>query len=153
RRYAYVGRGRYADQLRGWLAHYPRDRVHVMVAEELFATPEPVWQEAVSFLGLRAVTPPAFAVHNPGGGADARAPAVRARWARRLAAPTAALRELRGGPLPWCPAPAHAVGVPRPLPTRDLCACLDAGVPSGRRDTHTSPSRGRGRKMTFTPTG
>jgi Sulfotransferase domain len=103
RRHAYVGRGRYADQLCAWLAFYPREQVHVMVAEELFAKPEPVWRSAVEFLGLTAVGPPPFAVHNPGTGEAEQVmdPACRARLRETFAGPDAELADLLGRPLPW----------------------------------------------------
>ena len=103
RRHAYVGRGRYATQLRAWLAHYPREQVHVMVAEELFATPGAVWRSAVDFLGLAAAAPPPFAVHNPGTGEAEHGmdPACRARLRETFAGPDAELADLLGRPLPW----------------------------------------------------
>lgn len=49
--YSYVRRGRYAEQLNRWLKHYPRARLHVVIAEELFNAPEPVMRGVYRFLG------------------------------------------------------------------------------------------------------
>jgi hypothetical protein len=100
RRHAYVGRGLYAHQLRAWLACYPREQVHVMVAEELFATPEPVWRAAVEFLGLAPAPPPSFEVHNPGRD-DGMDPACRERLRETFAGPDADLADLLARSLPW----------------------------------------------------
>ena len=103
RTHSYVGRGRYAEQLRAWLEHYPREQLHVMVAEELFARPAPVWRAAVEFLGLAPAAPPPFVVHNPGGvaGDDGMDPACRARLTETFAGSDADLAELLGRSLPW----------------------------------------------------
>jgi len=104
RTHSYVARGRYAEQLRSWLAHYPREQLLVLTAEELFGTPEPVWREAVEFLGLRPAAPPTFEVHNPGAAdasADVMEPAVRRRLQAAFAGPNADLAELLGRALPW----------------------------------------------------
>jgi hypothetical protein len=103
RRHSYAGRGRYAEQLSAWLDHYPREQVHVMLAEELFATPSPVWRSAVEFVGLAPAAPPAFEVHNPGGSSSGQAmdPACRARLEEAFKAPNAELADLLGRRLPW----------------------------------------------------
>jgi hypothetical protein len=100
---SYVGRGRYAEQLRAWLAYYPREQLHVMVAEDMFAAPEAAWRSAVAFLGLAPAAPPPFDVHNRGSadhdlGMDAN---VRARLRKEFAASDAELEELLGRSLPW----------------------------------------------------
>lgn len=100
RRFAYVGRGRYADQLRAWLAYYPREQLLVLTAEDLFERPEPTWRAAVEFLGLPPASPPPFEVHNPGRGAELD-PAVRDRLAGTFAVPNADLADLLGRALPW----------------------------------------------------
>lgn len=98
--HSYAARGRYAEQLRAWLEHYPREQLLVLVAEELFTEPEALWRRTVAFLGLPATHPPAFAVHNPGRG-EAMEPDVRARLAEAFREPNADLEGLLGAPLPW----------------------------------------------------
>jgi len=100
RRYSYVSRGLYADQLRAWLAVFPRDRLLVLTAEELFVRPEPQWRATVDFLGLDASCPPAFDVHNAGG-SEAMSPATRQRLTEAFRAPNGDLEQLLGRALPW----------------------------------------------------
>ncbi len=60
RRYSYVARGRYADQLERWLAHFRRSQILIMRSEDLFADPEMYFAEILDFLGLPAWQPPEF---------------------------------------------------------------------------------------------
>ena len=82
--HAYVGRGRYIEQVRRMVAAVGADRVHVIDAEDFFTDPEPVWRETTAFLSLPDAPPPHFARHN----ARPRSPmpdsvrrALRARYA------------------------------------------------------------------------
>jgi hypothetical protein len=114
--HSYVSRGLYADQLERWLPHFPRDRLHVIFAEEFFARPGDVYTEVIRFLGLPRWEPPDFPNWNP-----ARYPELddetRAWLAARFAGPNAKLSRLLGRELPWggtaepetsCPATATA---------------------------------------------
>jgi hypothetical protein len=49
-RFAYKARSRYAEQLRTWWSHFPKDRVHVVCSEELYANPQRVVSDAFEFL-------------------------------------------------------------------------------------------------------
>lgn len=50
--HSYVTRGRYAEQLERWLAHFDRDQLLVLCAEDLFARPLDVYREVLAFLEL-----------------------------------------------------------------------------------------------------
>jgi hypothetical protein len=50
--HSYVGRGQYAEQLERWLEHFPRDRLHVVVSEQLFADPNAILAGVAEFLGV-----------------------------------------------------------------------------------------------------
>jgi hypothetical protein len=63
RRYSYAARGRYAEQLSRWLAYVPRERLHVIRSEDLYADPAAVYGGVLEFLGLDPFTPAEFAVH------------------------------------------------------------------------------------------
>ncbi len=52
RRHAYIARGHYADQLERWLAHFPREQLLVLLAEDYFARPAEAHARALDFLGL-----------------------------------------------------------------------------------------------------
>ncbi len=52
RRFSYVARGRYAEQLERWLVNVPPGRLLVLAAEELFTEPRRVMRTVFTFLGL-----------------------------------------------------------------------------------------------------
>lgn len=49
---SYLSRGHYAEQLEGWMEHFPRTQILVLLAEELFARPGEVMAEVQAFLEL-----------------------------------------------------------------------------------------------------
>jgi hypothetical protein len=55
RLWSYMARGRYADQLERWLAHYPRERILVLRSEDLYEHPGPTYARSLEFLGLPAI--------------------------------------------------------------------------------------------------
>lgn len=50
---SYTLRGRYVDQLRRWVEHFPRERLMVVQSERMFREPAAVTAEVHQFLGLR----------------------------------------------------------------------------------------------------
>lgn len=52
--HSYAARGRYAEQLTGWLAHVDRARLLVLRAEDLYADPAATVRVATDFLGVPA---------------------------------------------------------------------------------------------------
>jgi hypothetical protein len=72
RRYSYLTRGAYAEQLERWLAHFPPDRFLVLGSERLLADPAAGYARVLRFLGLPAWSPSAFPLHtrNPRGSSD-----------------------------------------------------------------------------------
>ena len=52
-RYSYVRRGRYLEQLRRWLEHFPRSQLLVLQSERLFADPVAATAAVHQFLGVR----------------------------------------------------------------------------------------------------
>jgi hypothetical protein len=63
RRYSYLARGRYAEQLQQWLRYFPPDRLIVLRSEALFDDPARCYRRIVSFLGLSAWLPSSFPIH------------------------------------------------------------------------------------------
>jgi len=49
---SYRARGRYAEQLQRWRAHYPADRMLVISSERFYADPADEFSRVVRFLGL-----------------------------------------------------------------------------------------------------
>jgi hypothetical protein len=98
--FSYVARGRYAEQLERWLAHYPREQLMILVSEDFFADPVAATLRVQRFLGLQEQLPRNVAPRN------ARRHALLAgRQRRHLAAIFAAdnqrLSSLLGRDLPW----------------------------------------------------
>jgi hypothetical protein len=52
RRYSYLARGIYVDQLKEWLAHFPREQLLVVISEDLFERPAATLHKIHDFLGL-----------------------------------------------------------------------------------------------------
>ncbi|MGH7508112.1 MAG: sulfotransferase domain-containing protein [bacterium] len=51
--YSYTLRGRYVDQLRRWVEHFPRERLMIVQSERMFREPAVVTAAVHQFLGLR----------------------------------------------------------------------------------------------------
>ncbi|MEP7378864.1 MAG: sulfotransferase [Chloroflexota bacterium] len=63
---AYRDNARYADLLERWFGVVGRDRVHVIVFDDLAADPAAAFRKLLTFLEVDAnYQPPSFAVHNP----------------------------------------------------------------------------------------
>lgn len=97
---AYVARGMYADQVERWLAHFPREQLLVLRAEDFLARPAEVYAETLDFLGLRPWHLDDFTPRNrkPYTAID---PAVRALLEERFAQPNARLARLLGRDFGW----------------------------------------------------
>lgn len=108
-RYSYVARGHYADQLRRWFDHLPRDRFLVVRSEDFYADTARWFAEITAFLGLPPWRPPTFpnvsAVRRPGPAGDATPSGLREPTQAALAdlfrKPNADLAELLDLPDPW----------------------------------------------------
>lgn len=60
RRYSYLERGDYAEQLQRWFDLYPRDRFLILESEEFFSDPDRVLGKVLDFVGARRWSPPEF---------------------------------------------------------------------------------------------
>jgi hypothetical protein len=81
-RYSYLLRGRYIDQLRRWLAYFPRDRMLVVQSERLFQDPAETTAAVNRFLGLAAWRLPRYDPVYPGQYTDGIAGPLRSRLVR-----------------------------------------------------------------------
>ena len=86
RRYSYVTRGKYAEQLIRWQAWYPQDQIMVVRFEDLAADPAETLSAIESFLGIEDWHPPEFANHSYGRAGRADSPAVDDDIRHQLAA-------------------------------------------------------------------
>jgi len=100
-RHSYVARGRYAGQLERWLALFPRDRLLVLISEELFADPVGKTLEVQRFLGLPQQPPARLQARNARKYAAPLDGALRARLAAGFADDNHRLAQLLGRELPW----------------------------------------------------
>jgi Sulfotransferase domain len=100
RLHAYLGRGCYARQIEAVYEHFARERLRVVVSEELFADPLKVMNEVFAFLGVGPMWSGRFEAINAHQKSELD-PAVRARLAAYYAPHNERLYELIGRRLPW----------------------------------------------------
>jgi hypothetical protein len=62
--HSYLTRGRYAEQLEWWLAHFARGQVLIERSEDFFSDPGASFRGVVRFLGLPAWEPARYEVYN-----------------------------------------------------------------------------------------
>jgi hypothetical protein len=100
RHHAYLARGRYVEQVQRLHDLLGRERVLAVFSEDFFATPEPVYDRVLDFLGLPSWHPASFERHN----ARPRSPMsddVRARLDEYFIPYDEALSELLGRTPSW----------------------------------------------------
>jgi hypothetical protein len=103
---AYLSRGLYADQLERWYAHFPREQLLVIRAEDFSSRPTEIYSEVLRFLGVREWQPTDFIARNRGTYAPID-PELRAQLEERLAEPNARLAALLGWERTWDRPAAH----------------------------------------------
>lgn len=105
RRFSYVARSRYAEQLERWMTVYPTRQMLVMRSEDLFADASRSFSEIQSFLGLPQWQPPEFRNYsytNPlVGSYDPPGPEIAALLEAELSEPNKRLVELLGESFSW----------------------------------------------------
>jgi hypothetical protein len=62
--HSYLARGRYLEHLRPWLELFPRERLLVLLSEDLYADPVGALARTHRFLGLPVLPPPRVPHHN-----------------------------------------------------------------------------------------
>lgn len=77
RRYSYLARGVYVDQIRNWREYFPEDRLLILRTEDLFADPSAILEQTLDFLGLPAVDLGEYGTVNRGGYKDGMDTAAR----------------------------------------------------------------------------
>jgi hypothetical protein len=97
---AYISRGLYAEQLERWYAHFPREQLLVIRAEDFLSRPAEIYADVLRFLGLREWQPAEFTQRNRGSYAPID-PGFRAQLEERLAEPNARLAALLGWDRTW----------------------------------------------------
>jgi hypothetical protein len=100
RRYSYVSRGLYAEQLARWLEVYPREQILVLKSEDFSREPERIFAQVLDFLGLPSCPLPAYRPHNTGVYAKMR-PETKARLAEYYEPYNRQLYDLLGRNFGW----------------------------------------------------
>lgn len=94
-RYAYVGKGRYFEQLERYAEHFPREQLHVALFDDLVSAPDALFAGVCAHLGVDV---PAVAgigrAHNP---YRTKAPLAMRRLARWMPTPSLQRRVRRIG--------------------------------------------------------
>jgi hypothetical protein len=101
RHHSYKARGRYAEQLDRWFAHYPRDRFLILSSEEYFSDPGETARRTIEFLGLPSRSLPGLRSTSASTSGEHLAPSLRERLAAEFAAPNRRLYELLGRDFGW----------------------------------------------------
>jgi len=98
--HTYVSRGRYAEQLEHWFAAFPRERILVLLSDELSQEAAETYARVLDFLGVGRHELSAFPrIFSREYGE--MSPATRRRLEDEFAAPNRHLSELLGRDLPW----------------------------------------------------
>jgi hypothetical protein len=124
RRFAYLLRGLYADQLERWLSLFPREQLLVISTEDLGREPEKTVDECFRFLGVSAWRrPPREYARRNVGTYEPMLPETKEQLARFFEPHNRRLYELLGRDLGW---------------TRPLEARAASGEPTGAPSTPTA---------------
>jgi hypothetical protein len=100
RRYSYVSRGIYVEQLARWLELFPREQFLFIKSEEFFREPGRLFDQVLRFLELPACPLPRFRSHNSQTYAPMR-PETRSRLARYYEPYNRQLYDLLGRNFGW----------------------------------------------------
>jgi len=98
---AYRAQGRYADLLPPWLERFGRDRVLVLVSEELYADPAGTYAAAVAFLDLSPHGLASYPAYNYREPTERMRETTRAELEAFYAPENRRLEALLGRDLPW----------------------------------------------------
>lgn len=109
RRFSYVGRGRYAEQIERWTQLYPSEQVLILKSEDLFGDTAATFARILEFLDLPGWQPPEFRnysyINSLAGSYKAPEPAIAGFLAGELGPANTALVEMLGEEFSW-PTPA-----------------------------------------------
>jgi hypothetical protein len=101
--FSYLARGRYAEQLERWFAHFPRERFLILRSEDLFRDPARTFSQVLRFLELPEWQPAAYPDLNRMAGARME-PALEEAFGPMFVEPNRHLGELLGPVWPGWPA-------------------------------------------------
>lgn len=100
RRYSYLSRGVYVDQIQSWREHFPEEQLLILRSEDLFGDPRSALGHALEFLGLPPLEDGNFSKDNRGGYVEMD-PALRERLVEYFRPHNERLREYLGRDFGW----------------------------------------------------
>lgn len=100
-RHSYVARGEYAEQLERWLRWFPREQLHVVVAERMFGQTDEAMAEVFQFLRVPALEIKSPEVFKSGRYSDGMGPDTRRLLVEHFRPHNARLQDLLGMRLEW----------------------------------------------------
>jgi hypothetical protein len=119
--FSYASRGLYAEQLRRWLDHFPRDQFCFIRSEDFFSDPSTTYARVLEFLNLPPWKPPMFRNYTgapAGSKGNDLSPSARNRLSAFYERDQEWLRALLGPAFNWRddPVPPHSSSVTRLSP-------------------------------------
>jgi hypothetical protein len=99
--FAYLERGKYAQQLTSWLELFDRKQFLFLNSETFFSDPQTAWQQTLTFLGLNPFTLNKFKKHNSGGTYNNLDPKIRQQLTSYFTPYNQALTDLIGIDFQW----------------------------------------------------
>ena len=102
-KHSYLSRSRYLEQLDRYEALFPGEQLLILRSEDLFSTPERIWQQLLSFIQLNPIDWPGVLPRaNAGDGLGDRVdPALRQQLRQQLAETVAGVRSRYGIEWEW----------------------------------------------------
>ena len=100
RKFSYMARGRYAEQLESWLRVFPREQLLVIRSEDFFERPAEIFAQVLDYIGLPAWQPSRFPRFNAAEYPDMD-PAMRDRLVRYFGPENDRLSRLLGRDFQW----------------------------------------------------
>jgi hypothetical protein len=101
RRFSYLAKSRYTEQLEVWFSLFPREQMLILNSEAMFRNPEPVLDAVTSFLGLPPLRLDAYNRYMPGSYWEEMRPETRRMLIRYFRPHNRRLYELLGERYPW----------------------------------------------------
>ena len=77
RKFSYVARGKYIDQLKNWERHVRKNQMLILESEAFWRDPDNTFREIFAFLGVDPVAVPTAKKHNTGNYKSSMDPAIR----------------------------------------------------------------------------
>lgn len=101
RRFSYLERGKYVEQIKRWHEYYPKDAMLVIESESFWREPQEAFDRIFGFLGVESVSLPVKKKYNTGGYTSDMEPDTRQRLEEFYRPYNSALYEYLGENFNW----------------------------------------------------